>query len=73
MPLYEFKCHKCKEYFELRLEVKDRDDLAKTTCPKCGHTSQRQLSSPPQIWLTVGRAKKTTYPPSELGPSGDIE
>lgn len=65
MPLYEYQCDKCKRVFELRLPVEDRDDGVKTAC-KCGHTSKRKLASPEQIWLTVGRAKKTTYPPSEV-------
>lgn len=70
MPLYEFKCHSCSNYFELRIPVEERNK--EVTCPKCGHSAKRQFAAPPQIWLTLGRAKKTTYPPSELGPKGDI-
>lgn len=64
MPLYEFKCHECKDFFEMRLPVEERD--ADITCPKCGGKGKRVLPVLEQIWLTVGRAKKTTYPPSEV-------
>jgi putative FmdB family regulatory protein len=33
MPIYEFKCLKCEEFFEL-LTVKS-DEMEKLECPKC--------------------------------------
>ena len=33
MPIYEFKCLKCQEFFEL-LVINDNDE-AKLHCPKC--------------------------------------
>ena len=33
MPIYEFKCLKCQEFFELL--VINNDDEAKLQCPKC--------------------------------------
>ena len=38
MPLYNYKCHKCKKEFE-RI-VKNKDDLV--FC-ECGYTSERQV------------------------------
>ena len=43
MPIYEFKCSKCTEFFEL-LIFKDKDEICK--CPKCGsHEYERILST----------------------------
>ncbi len=33
MPIYEFKCLKCQEFFELL--VINNDDEAELQCPKC--------------------------------------
>ena len=33
MPIYEFKCLKCKEFFELLLM--NADDKTEMKCPKC--------------------------------------
>ncbi|MBW2590256.1 MAG: zinc ribbon domain-containing protein [Deltaproteobacteria bacterium] len=33
MPIYEFKCLKCQEFFELL--VINNDDEAELRCPKC--------------------------------------
>jgi putative FmdB family regulatory protein len=35
MPVYEFRCDKCRKEFEIIAAVKDYDP-AKTKCPKCG-------------------------------------
>lgn len=44
MPLYEYRCKKCEQLFELRRSVNDMDKRAK--CPKCGsQATARQLSS----------------------------
>jgi putative FmdB family regulatory protein len=34
MPIYEFKCLKCEEFFELILMNKNEE--AELKCPKCG-------------------------------------
>ena len=33
MPIYEFKCSKCREYFELLVMSRSQDGQAR--CPKC--------------------------------------
>lgn len=68
MPLYEYYCEQCNLAFEKRVPVNDRDNVL---CAR-RHPTKRRMASPDQIWNTTGRAKTTTYPPSELGPNGDI-
>jgi len=44
MPIYEFKCSKCSEFFELLLMNSSKDDEVK--CPKCGSDAfERVISS----------------------------
>lgn len=33
MPIYEFKCSKCEEFFEVIVMGSGKDDII--TCPKC--------------------------------------
>ena len=43
MPVYEYKCQKCKNSFEQLRSMKDMDALA--VCPSCGsEETRRQLS-----------------------------
>ena len=43
MPIYEYKCHKCGERFELRRSMSDSDRDAK--CPKCDAENVRRVVS----------------------------
>ena len=43
MPIYEYKCLKCKKYFESL--VISKDDLDKIKCPDCGSTIFEQIMS----------------------------
>ncbi len=44
MPIFEFKCLKCSEFFEVLVMSKDED--AETKCPKCGSEEfERVLSA----------------------------
>lgn len=40
MPIYEFKCNKCKSTFEQL--TKESDNIS--TCPVCGHQSHKIIS-----------------------------
>jgi putative FmdB family regulatory protein len=43
MPIYEYKCKKCKETFEVFRTVRESDE--KVACPKCGAKDpERQIS-----------------------------
>lgn len=44
MPIYEFKCNKCDEFFEIL--IIGADDKNSVACPKCASSSfERILSS----------------------------
>ena len=44
MPIFEFKCGKCKETFEVFF--RSRDEKVAIACPKCGSKrAKRQMSS----------------------------
>ncbi len=44
MPIFEFKCSKCEEFFELL--VMGDDEKSKPQCPKCGSEDfERVLST----------------------------
>ena len=43
MPIYEYQCESCTDRFEIKQSMKD-DPL--TTCPRCGKSVQRLISSP---------------------------
>ena len=44
MPIYEFKCNQCQEFFEILIFKSDDDKTVK--CPKCASSSfERVLSS----------------------------
>ena len=36
MPIYEFKCSKCEEFFEIIASSSSRDLNDDNKCPKCG-------------------------------------
>lgn len=44
MPIFEFKCQKCEEYFELLVMKKD-DENEELKCPKCGEQSFERIMS----------------------------
>ncbi len=44
MAVYEYKCNKCGEKFELRLSIFQNRKSAK--CPKCGDESTERVYSP---------------------------
>lgn len=46
MPLYDFQCSECKQYFEVRCKIAERTQ--KKECPACGslNTTQAFISAP---------------------------
>ncbi len=43
MPIYEYKCVKCNEKFEVYKTIRERDEAV--NCPKCGaKRPERQIS-----------------------------
>ena len=43
MPLYEYRCSKCKKEFETLVSIKDLDNSIK--CPNCGSEKTNRLMS----------------------------
>jgi len=43
MPVYEFRCSKCDQVFEVMGTYADREKAQ--TCPKCGSTEVKQAIS----------------------------
>jgi putative FmdB family regulatory protein len=67
MPLYEYKCQKCKNRFERIERVSSQHD---GVCPKCGGAAHRLLGAPAlqfkgSGWYVNDYAKGNGSPPSE--------
>ena len=43
MPIYEYRCRKCGEKFELRRSMTDRD--SEINCPRCGKENPERVFS----------------------------
>jgi putative FmdB family regulatory protein len=43
MPIFEFKCRKCRENFEVLF--RSRDEKVSVACPKCGSAKTDRLMS----------------------------
>jgi putative FmdB family regulatory protein len=55
MPIYEFKCSECKEFFEIIVMGSKEEDMK--GCPKCGSNSfERVVSSTNYIMGTSARS-----------------
>ncbi|MBW1893376.1 MAG: zinc ribbon domain-containing protein [Deltaproteobacteria bacterium] len=50
MPIYEFKCLKCDDFFEL-LVIND-DDKTKMACPKCSSEDFERVISATNFTMT---------------------
>lgn len=54
MPIYEYKCLKCQEYFELL--VMNKKDEAEFKCPKCNSTVFERIISTTNYAMSDGSA-----------------
>lgn len=54
MPLYDYRCDECRQLFEARISLKERDEGVVPPCPGC---TSRQVT---QILKPVGLVKKDT-------------
>lgn len=55
MPIYEFRCQRCHNIFEL-LALK-KDDSVEVKCPKCGSLEIERVMS--RISFTADRSERT--------------
>jgi len=58
MPIYEFKCLKCDEFFELILMNKNEE--ADLKCPKCGSEEFERIISSTNFSIGSGSGNKTS-------------
>ena len=56
MPIYEFKCLKCNEFFELL--VMNKDDEVALNCPKCESEDFEKVLSSTSFTMAEGANKK---------------
>ena len=61
MPIYEFKCSKCEEFFELLIMSKDKEEEVK--CPKCGSVEFERVMS--TTYYSMGDGPKQQKPSIE--------
>ncbi|MBA3034987.1 MAG: zinc ribbon domain-containing protein [Desulfobacterium sp.] len=58
MPIYEFKCLKCDEFFELILMNKDEE--AELKCPKCSSEEFERVISATNFSMGAGSGANTS-------------
>ncbi len=56
MPIYEFKCLKCEEFFELILMNKNEE--AELKCPECGSEKFERVISTTNFSMGSGSGNK---------------
>ena len=56
MPIYEFKCMKCNEFFELL--VMNKDEEVALCCPKCSSEEFERVISSTSFTMGEGSDKK---------------
>jgi putative FmdB family regulatory protein len=57
MPIYEFKCNKCDEFFEIL--IIGSDDNKSVECPKCASSSFERVLSSTSYTMDSGGGQKT--------------
>ena len=43
MPLYDYRCERCDEVFEVRASIKEKEAGLQPECPKCHSPKARQV------------------------------
>ncbi len=60
MPVYEYRCNKCGEKFDILRGLQDKETEVK--CPRCGATETRR------VYSFFGRgSSSSSYAPSRFG------
>ena len=75
MPIYEYQCESCTDRFEIKQSMKD-DPL--TSCPRCGKSVQRLISSPAIMfkgsgWYVTDYSDKMKPSPDSDAPTTQTE
>jgi putative FmdB family regulatory protein len=66
MPLYEYKCTRCGETFEIIAGLAERDE--KAVCPACGGREAARVFSP----ITLAGRRTSVNPENFLRPDGPV-
>ncbi|MCG6911125.1 MAG: zinc ribbon domain-containing protein [Deltaproteobacteria bacterium] len=56
MPIFEFKCLKCNEFFELL--VMNKNDEVDLSCPQCGSQECERVLSSTSFAMGTGNGQK---------------
>jgi len=65
MPFYSFHCEQCKEVFEIRASIREKEAGLKPDCPKCGSNKTHQLIT---AGLVIRRGATAGLSSSSCGP-----
>ncbi len=57
MPIFEFKCTKCEEFFEVIVMGSDKDDSV--NCPKCKSTEFERIVSKTNFNMGSGSSARS--------------
>jgi len=68
MPLYEFRCTKCGEEFEMNLRFSEADKLP--VCPKCASSKTRKKISKVASFVTTSSGSSSSVSSSSCGTGG---
>lgn len=60
MPIYEFKCNNCEEFFEVIVMGADKDE--NINCPKCQSQEFHRVVSTTNYTMGSGKASGQTRP-----------
>jgi putative FmdB family regulatory protein len=63
MPIYEYRCSDCANYFEM---IQKLSDQILTTCPQCGHNTLLKLISAAGFQLKGTGWYKTDFKSSPM-------
>ncbi|HHY10847.1 MAG TPA: zinc ribbon domain-containing protein [Firmicutes bacterium] len=43
MPLYDYRCEQCKQVFEVRMSLREKEEGRQDPCPNCGSDEVKQF------------------------------
>ncbi|HDD35472.1 MAG TPA: zinc ribbon domain-containing protein [Candidatus Desulfofervidus auxilii] len=71
MPIYEFRCLRCGEVFEL-LKLKTQDERLEMKCPECGSSNIERVLSKIGMVREKGRSTTTHVRQCSSGTCGTL-
>jgi putative FmdB family regulatory protein len=68
MPLYEYRCSKCGEEFEINLRFSEADRIP--ACPKCESPKTKKIISKVAVYTVSGSGSSSSTSSNSCGTSG---